>query len=769
MTASRRTRERQPWHDPGVVSIRDSVGGTSTAPAVDAGDATPTRIVRTRLLDKVASAPPQVTVVVLSGPAGSGKSALAEQLLEDDDRQHAVVALARHSDEPTTLAAALLDAFRALGASTARLRLDVTAEEPAYSATLLPALEHVAAATGASPYVLVVDDVHLVHDPRCHELLRAVAGAVPVGSRLLVLTRDEPPSWLARMRAEGHLLDIEQRELAFSVPETERLFRSLRLHPDKDQVVRLVEQSEGWAVGLYLTALAMAREGGSPTDRIGSVPSGPGTRIGEYLRSEVLDPLDPHERQFLLRTSVLDELTAGACDAVLERRDSAAVLPHLHQHNLLVVRLEGGDRFRCHHLLAEQLATDLAADDPTLVPVLHQRAARWFEAQGDLDAAIRHAKQAGDLPLLAELVWSGIEGCLGSGRPDRLRAWLGGLSDRDVASDRWLSLATAWSAEQTGDLDRMRRWLLTSQKHAGRDWRERMQDDEYAASVALLVGIVGESGLDDSVVLCQGALRGLPVDSGFRAAAAFISGVCLTLLRRPGEGTANLVEAEQLARALSIPLVQADALSWQGLMAVAAADHARGAELIAEASRLIEQYHLDRMVTSAHCLTAKALLMATRHEPDAAATLATARRLTVTIHGVGPWLAVCGRLFQARAALLLGDPALARLLIIEAKAAMTTELADSLAGDLLDDTETLFRSVSLAGISGAALTAAEMRVLQFMPSHLSFPLIGEHLHLSLNTVKTHALAIYRKLGVNSRDEAVARAQELGLVEAPARD
>ena len=215
--------------------------------------------------------------------------------------------------------------------------------------------------------------------------------------------------------------------------------------------------------------------------------------------------------------------------------------------------------------------------------------------------------------------------------------------------------------------------------------------------------------------------------------------------------------------------MQADALSWQGLMAVATADHARGAELIAEASRLIELYHLDRMVTSAHCLTAKALLLAMRHEPDAAATLATARRLTVTIHGVGPWFAVCGRLFQARAALLLGDAALARLLIVEARAAMTPELADSLAGDLLDDTETLFRSVSLTGISGAALTAAEMRVLQFMPSHLSFPLIGEHLHLSLNTVKTHALAIYRKLGVNSRDEAVARAQELGLVEAPARD
>ena len=261
-------------------------------PAVVVDDAPTMRIVRTRLLEKVESAPPQVTVVVLSGPAGSGKSALADQLLDADDRPHAVVSLARHSDEPTTLAATLLDAFRALGASTARLRLAVTSDEPTYSATLLPAVEHVVAATGASPYVLVIDDVHLIRDPRCHELLRSVAGAVPVGSRLLVLTRDEPPAWLARLRAEGHLLDIEPRELAFSVSETEHLFRSLRLRPERAEIIRLVEQSEGWAVGLYLTALAMARDSGSATDRIGSVPVGPGTHFGQYLRSEVLDPLD---------------------------------------------------------------------------------------------------------------------------------------------------------------------------------------------------------------------------------------------------------------------------------------------------------------------------------------------------------------------------------------------------------------------------------------------------------------------------------------------
>lgn len=704
-------------------------------------------------------------MVVLSGPAGAGKSVLADQLLDADDRPHAVVHLAPHTDEPVVLAKLLLDALQSLGVSTASARLSATGEEPAFSAVLLPAVANLVATAGEVPFVLVVDDVHLVHDPRCQELLRTVSAWVGPGSWLVLVTRGATPEWLARVRAEGRLFELGPADLAFDTAEATRLFRDLGLRPDPAEIARLVEEVEGWAVGLYLTALAMRRRGGTQTGRLGSAPRGTDASIGDYLRAEVLGPLDPAERGLLLRCSVLDEMTAGACDAVLEREDSAAVLHRLHRHNLLVVRLDE-NRFRCHHLLAEHLVAELEGTDPATVPVLHRRAARWYAAQSDLDSAIRHAKRAADLPLVAELIWSGIEVCLGSGYPDRLRRWLTDLSDREIGSEPWLTLAAAWSAEQSGDLDRMLRWLLRSETHAGPDWRSRMHEDTYAASLATLVGLVGKAGLEDSVVLCEGAFQGLPADSGFRASAAFIRGVCLSLLRRPVESSESLAEAGSLARALDVPLVQANVLAWQGLMAIMATDYRRGSQLIAEAGVLIERHHLDRMVTSAHCLTASALLLAMRHDPAAGATLAKARGLTATIHGVGPWLAVCGRLFQARAAVLLGDGALARLLIAEARTAMTPDLADSLAGDLLDDTVTMFRTMSLGGPSGTALTTAELRVLQFLPSHLSFPQIGEHLHLSQNTVKTHALAIYRKLGVASRAEAVERARTLGLVEGP---
>ena len=103
--------------------------------------------------------------------------------------------------------------------------------------------------------------------------------------------------------------------------------------------------------------------------------------------------------------------------------------------------------------------------------MLHRRASQWFDEAGDLDAAIHHAKAGGDLGRVGELVRSGIGGCIGAGRPDLLQHRLAGLSDRDIASDRWLTLSAAWLALQIGDVDRRERWSVCAEGHAGRSWR----------------------------------------------------------------------------------------------------------------------------------------------------------------------------------------------------------------------------------------------------------------------------------------------------------
>ena len=401
------------------------------------------------------------------------------------------------------------------------------------------------------------------------------------------------------------------------------------------------------------------------------------------------------------------------------------------------------------------------------MPELHRRASAWYEAAGDWDAAVRHARAADDLPRVSRLVWAGVPACISSGHPDRLRGWLDTLDERQIASDPWLTLSAAWLGLQAGDPTRMTRWLLTADEHAGAGWPQHAGSDAYSASLAAIHVLVGDRGLEGTIELCRGIQQCLPQDSGFRAAAFLNEGVALTLTRHPAEGLASLEEGERLARALGVHVVEATSLAWQGLVALMQEDWARGAPLIARAGELVHRHHLDRLATSAMSITALALLQAARgSKDDARVTLGAARRLTGQVRQIAPWFAVAGPLVQARVALLLDDGALARSLCAEATGHMVTDLAGSLLEDYLSTTEALLRNVRAEGISPGTLTPAELRVLQYLPSRLTIPQIGEHLFVSQNTVKTHTLAIYRKLGTTTRNEAVDRARALGLVESP---
>jgi LuxR family maltose regulon positive regulatory protein len=576
-----------------------------------------------------------------------------------------------------------------------------------------------------------------------------------------------PPAWVARVRAEGRLLELRPEDLAFDEDEGRILVEGLLPGLGPAQVDDLVRRAEGWPTGLYLMVLAIQTRGPAGVDRLAAGVGVADRFIVDYLRAEVLSGYGDDTRDFLRRTSILDELQGPLCDAVLGRHDSSAVLRHLADQIQLVVATDpAGHHYRYHHLLADALLADLEGEEPWRAADLHRSASQWYATHGDLDAAIRHAKAGGDLERAGVLVWAGLPSCIATGRPDRLGRWLAGLDDAQISDDRWLSLAAAWLWLQTGDPERMTRWLLVAEEHAGPAWRSTIADDTYAASLGAIHLTIWDGDLEDVLELCRAVAAGMPPTSGFRVAAILNEGTALALTRRFHEGLASLKEAERLGQALGVPVVEANAQAWQGILALIADDRASAAPHIERAAELIEDHRLDRLTTSAFSVTAVALLHAMHgRKEQARATLATARRLTAQARRIAPWFVVAGPLLQARAAILLGEGALARTLWADARAHMSRDLAGTVLTDLLTDTEAMLRTIQSDGIAASTITAAEMRVLQFLPSRLTFQQIGEHLFLSLNTVKTHAMSIYRKLGATSRDDAVARALALGLVEA----
>ncbi len=701
-------------------------------------------------------------IVLVHAGAGFGKTTLAAQWAARDPRTHVLVRVAPFLNDPAALAVRLIEALESLGPPVGELRALATGVEPAFSAQLLPSITQLAASR-EQPYVLVLDDIQLLTRPDCHAVLAAIADGVPPGSQMALLSRAPAPAWVARVRAEGHLLELGPRDLAFDDDEGRSLVEDLLPGLSEAHVHDLLRRAEGWPVGLYLMVLAIQTRGRGGTEHPEANVGGSERFIVDYLRAEVLTGYDDDTRDFLRRTSILDDLHGPLCDAVLERKDSSAILRRLTDRMQLVVAVDpAGHHYRYHHLLADALRADLDGEEPWLAPGLHLLASHWYEAHGDLDAAIRHAKAGGDLERAGTLVWAGVPSCIASGRPDRLGRWLGDLADQQVAANKWLSLAAAWLALQTGEPDRMTRWLLVAEEHAGPEWRSAIAADLFAASLGAIHLTVWGGDLAEVLELSRAVAAGMPLTSGFRVVA---EGIALALVRRFHEGRASLVEAERLARAVGVPVVEANALAWQGLLALLADDWAGAAPLFERTADLVVLNGLDRLTTSAPSVTVVALFHATQgRREQARVSLATARRLTADARRIAPWFTVAGPLLQARAAILLGEGALARTLCVEARTHMTRELSGTVLTDLLADTEAMLRTIQSEGIAASAITAAELRVLQFLPSRLTFQQIGEHLFLSQTTVKTHAMSIYRKLGATSRDDAVSRALALGLVE-----
>jgi len=186
-----------------------------------------------------------------------------------------------------------------------------------------------------SPLALVLDDVHVLHDPECRAALPVLAGHVPPGSQLVLAGRDTPPLPIARLRAQGKVMEIGPGDLALTLPEASSLLHEAGVTLTQDDIAELHRRTEGWPAGLYLAALSL-REGGSVRNPVASF-TGEHQLVSQYIQSEFLARLSSGQRVFLTRTAVLERMCGPLCQAVLDAPGAAATLAGLARSNLLLV------------------------------------------------------------------------------------------------------------------------------------------------------------------------------------------------------------------------------------------------------------------------------------------------------------------------------------------------------------------------------------------------------------------------------------------------
>ena len=477
---------------------------------------------------------------LVTAPTGSGKTTLLAEWARSpaSTARFCWLALDKQDNDPLRFWSCFLAALEVqvpgpCQAARALLQADPLRPAPVEQvlAILINALQ-----AERSPVVLVLDDYHVIQDPRIHAALGSLLEQMPPSLHLAIASRSEPPLNLALLRARAQLTELHLESLSFSKAEAGAFLNSaMRLELLPEQVTTLEQRTEGWIAGLQLAAIALQSiRQSSPhiaegqTQAAGFIRDFDGSHrhVLDYLSSEVLQRQSAEVQAFLLESSPLEKLSAPLCNEVLQRSGSQAMLETLEHLNLFLVPLDAGRHwYRYHALWAEVLQTRLYRDRPDMLPGLHQRAADWFEKHGYLAEAIPHALQAGQVERAAQLLEPVAKVMVMRGEGSLFLHWLDQIPPVTLQSRPELVIAKAWAWVTDGQLDNMEALLELLESPTG-------LAPALQGQIAAIRAIVATVHQDIPVIQQQAglALQNLPAaDSLMRAAMALSLGTAAAL------------------------------------------------------------------------------------------------------------------------------------------------------------------------------------------------------------------------------------------------
>ncbi len=711
-----------------------------------------------RTLDELSSA----ALTLVDAPVGFGKTVLAQTWGAQSDTAVAWVSIDSADDDPVrlwTYVATAVDRIRPGLGRRALTRLGTFGVPPE---TVVDELINGIAAFG-QPLTVVLDDLHALKSDACLSSFGHAVEQLPPQARIVATTRSDPPIPLGRLRARGALGEIRAHDLAFTIDEARELVVGQE-HIDlaDNDVEMLLDRTEGWPAGLYLAAMWL-RTLEDPRSGVREF-HGDHRHVADYLTGEVLDTLDADTRDFLLRTSILGRFNGALCDAVLDRKGSARLIADVERSNLFLVALDShGEWFRYHHLFRELLQLELALIDPSAATLLHRRASEWCRAHGLLEEALEHAHAAGENGSVATMLVDHHSDLLRTGRQATLLRWLAELPAEQIVENSILAPAGALASGLLGRESEERRRFLGL---AARARAERADEwtPYHEAGLGLAQAISVESDLGEAIVSARRTAEiGQGVDEITVPTLANL-GFLLFLAGDYGDARAAARQAVDRPEAPARPHGYVYALATLSLV-----DSAIGSGRDAESG------------------ARKAIAVANR------AGIAETGSGGLAHVALASALTLDGRLPEAEREAILGERlrrqtgpdashvhALLVLAYIRARRGHLAKASEELAraqdalerfrdpGGLPELAARVQRSLDEVRTTSGPLeetpSAAELSVLQLLATDLSQREIGARLFLSVNTVKTHTRALYRKLGATSREAAVTRASALGLLD-----
>jgi len=720
--------------------------------------AAPGSVERRRLDHLFAGAGGRLVRVI--APPGYGKSSLVARWVSTDERRVRWVDLDRSDDDPVTLFDTLRRALGDLFVVAPPSAVHARADEP-----FVKALEDgLTSSEPPPPFVLVLDDVHRVRSLGGHRLIQTLVEQLPPESTVVVAGRGyHDHGTIARLRLAPGVVDIAVDDLALEASESHSVLDAMGVDADTPEVAELLRDLEGWPAGVRLAGQVL--RSGTPLGHIKDHVS-----LVDYLRGEWIGQLGEDDRTFLREIACLQRFTGEQCDEVLERTGSTEWLRRLHRDQVIVFALDQRDeRFRMHGLLTRWLSAELRRADPQRWKRIHMRAADYLERRGEIDRAVEHAQAAGDLDALEAIVSVHGGQYFTIGRDATVEKWLEAFPPDHLLDSPNLNGLQCIKALHRGDELRALEWLRVLDKTVAAGGSR--VDDTARWSAGLLHATLdarAAAELIPTVAAAREHLAGSPHWSGL---ACWVHGA-LSFLDGDIDGSREALRAGVFeAELLGSQLVVGHCLATMSIL-----DDSLGDEDSAEANargarQAIESSGGELLPPTAPAMAVTALQHARHGDNEAALfAVAAARQALTGFPSIAPWFNVITRLALIRAALRLDDRATARELVLELRhharfepppAGSSTPSAIACAYDLFGRVASMH--VPATGVT--ALTETELRVLRLLPTNLTLHAIATQLYVSRNTVKTHAAAIYRKLDVTNRADAVDRARQAGLLSA----
>jgi LuxR family transcriptional regulator, maltose regulon positive regulatory protein len=717
--------------------------------------ARPGIVIRTALISRLAAA--RAPVITVVAPPGYGKTTLLAQWAERIGARVAWVSCDAGDNDPVVLLSALAVALDRIEP------VDQTIFGVLASGADITVVPRFVAATASmqQPVTLVLDHAEAITNKNCLNTIAEFALRLPAGWQLALASRAGVPLPAARLRAQGGIVEISAEDLAMSPQEASSLLEGAGADLGVAGVHELLQRTEGWPAGLYIAALAI-KSGTRHTD-VGFTFTGDDVFMGDYLRSELLDRVSAADASFLTQASVLDRMCGSLCDAVLDRKGSERVLERLEHQNLLVVPLDRHrEWYRYHHLLRDLLQSELRRRDPDLVQDLHFRAAAWYEANAMPEAAIEHAQAAGDYDRMARLLLEIAQPVWAGGRVETVLRWMEWL--RDVtAAEHYGAIAVHGSLifALLGQPSEAERWAAAAERASPAGILP--DGSTMEGTLAYLRAILCRNGVGQMRRDAQLAWDGLSPASPYRATMLYTEGISYLLEDDPDTAGPILARAFDVATGAGALPLAALILAEQCIVAAGRDDWPEATALAERAVAIVEAGRLDDYWTSALVYawaTRSALYRG--NIPQARFYLARATRLRPLLTYALPVVSVQALLELARSYLTLADPGGAAAILRQVDDILQQRPDLGLLPRLADQLKSRLSKVTAIAVGASSLTAAELRLLPLLSTHLSFREIAERLHVSSHTVKTQAYSAYRKLGASSRSEAVTRVHELGL-------